>query len=316
MSENTASESMGKKILFKIISVVGMIALTGALIFGGYLLMINMDGIMRPLTERKIERYVDESMTDFLNSPDDTVTASSVKKVKTGVLDDEQIKLMKESISGVTYEIKVIELADDGQSAKVKVVLHNVKDTDLDDLAVGKYKDLKSQLKKAGSGKRTFKLSLIKEDGEWTFKDLNPLYSAIVLPYGKFCFLDDNGEPLEKNEEYFKWFIRNNVEPVFVDAYWYDPVLGNPLTDDYLSSPSALTAAFYFSEPVDMTFTAELVKDDASIASKEISTGGRVLTTVTFEEDEAGGSLRSGYYRIILKVEDAEAAKTSRITVR
>ena len=261
-----------KSIVLKIISILGALALTACLATGVVWLMLNWEDLMIPMTEEKVTAYAEEQMTLFLADPDTVLKEQSQKKVKQEKLTSEQKKMMLGFLSDNTFTIKSVEIGEGRKEAVVEIVFDKVKLLKFsgDNYAVGTSRELQKMIDGMKSKRRTYELKLVKDGKDWIFEDLSDLYDDMIRPYTVLSFLDDDGEAINRNDEYFRWYSDVIVLGDYVDAYWYDPLSGNPMTSGDITDPQALQAVFYFDRPMDLDLVAMLRRDGKDIAALNV----------------------------------------------
>ena len=292
---------MIKKITSLILTVCLLLSVTGC----GF--------IMDQIETSKIEAMVSESLEQFFGSKGSyDLNSHAKKKYDLSDLIEEQKALESYAVSKCSgFEIKETKVNDGRESAQCTVEFYKVPDLSAIDILIAtsdEYEDEIDSLKK-----KTVKISfkLVKnKNGDWIYADLNKFFDTFAAPIKDLCILDEEGKPLNVTAAYIDAFYQESV--------WYDPLMGNPAEGDTLVSPVALVNYFYFKQPMVLSLTAVLMKDDDEVSRLEVNVNNSVVAKCDFDAGLTVGSssFEAGSYTVVLMSGDITIAESGVIRVR
>jgi len=194
-----------------------------------------------------------------------------------GLPDNARGKLIKLYYSGLEYELTDITESGEGQF-EAGVVLKNTLDPASSAMPVaasGREEEFLSSFERRA---KTVSLKFA-SDGDKSFKPVNPeVLSALILdPFEKVSLTDEDGNPLSFTDEY--------LDSIYAGAFWYDPLLNNPLSSDTIKAPLALRAGIYFTRPLKIGYKTVFYKDGKEIGSAE---GGEDISPIKFSDLQPG----------------------------
>ncbi len=240
--------------------------------------------------EGELTEYAQETVEDFFDRLRSSLRYNSLRDIEFPELTDEQQELMEYAYSETTVKVGNVEIDDNNdEKGTVELVFSNYKAYSEDMAFIGTMDEFKAAVDDIKGEKVTLKLKAVKDDNdEWIFKDLRDVAEMFYEPYDQLCFLDEEGNPINITEAY-SLYIAEQYTDLYVNSYWYDPQMGNPL--DSGSIPfvvDALQLAFYFNSPISGSFTAELIRDNQSVATIELTVNEGVMILCDFPAGEQG----------------------------
>lgn len=280
-----------------------------------FVMMLQFTGcgtFLDSLASQGITRFIDQVMDELIRSEGklDLNIYSDRQYNMTDVL-DERRELYEMMFSGVMYETGEPKVSADRNEGKCKVTFRNVPDLSSISLKQGTLNDYKAELRKAEETKVNVTFNVIRDEyGDWMFADLDDFFRRFLEPSEGFCFMDDDDRPINITADYVKSSV--------VDSVWYDPLMGNPMTESYLLSPVTLINVIYFDQPVDLTLTARLMKDNTEV--REIVTDVISDTAVMFDFYSGGGEnaavVKPGRYHVELYYEGEKVYESGNLIVK
>lgn len=176
-----------------------------------------------------------------------------------GLEENARTDLIKRYLKQVDYEITQIDAAEDG-SYEVKIDLTNTvnpRSEEAKTAVAGREDEYIDALKKSPKTV-TLKFAQVKGDD---FDPVNPkiIKDLLYETFDQVSVTDKDGNPLVYTEGY--------LDSLYAGAFWYDPLLNNPLLSDTISTPMALRLAVYFSRPVSIDYMVRFYKDGEEIGS-------------------------------------------------
>lgn len=225
-----------------------------------------------------------------------------------GLPDDARGKLIKLYYSGLEYELTDVSESDEGQY-EAGVVLKNILDPVSAGMPVataGREEEFLSSLEK---NSKTVSLKF-SPDGDKSFKPEDPdVLSALIRdPFDKVSITDEDGNPLVYTGEY--------LDSLYAGAFWYDPLLNNPLSSDTIKAPLALRAGIYFKRPLKIAYQTVFYKDGKEIGSAE---GGEEVSPIKFSELQPGDMgldiFGPGEYKAVIRFDGGISKETGVLKV-
>lgn len=275
-----------------------------------FIMMFSFSGCSEFLKEIAIEKvtdYVESVMTDFVAAPFETIEVNSLATVELTELTSEQSSFALDNLSGVKTSVKKVKMNDDRTKAEVTINFNDVVDFYDDTDLIADIESLELFFADCDSISCTLNFTVERQKNGWKFADMSVVDEIFFAPYADVCVLDDNGYPLNITPGY--------VNSIFVDSFWYDPIQGDPTNATSFNDAHYLQHVFYFNQPMTMSFTAELIKDDEVIDSYEITLVDSVIATCDFEKDDVS-AFASGSYVIALSFNGEVVVASDAITVR
>lgn len=226
-----------------------------------------------------------------------------------GLPDNARGDLIRHYYSNLKYELSDITESSDGQY-EAKVILPDLPDlssSEMPQAVAGREEEFLSSLEKSS---KTVSLKF-SPDGDKSFKPADPgVLSALILdPFDKVSITDENGNPLIFTEEY--------LDSLYAGAFWYDPLLNNPLSSDTIKAPLALRAGIYFKRPLKIAYKTVFYKDGKEIGSAE---GGGEVSPIKFSELQPGDLgldfFEPGEYKAVIRFDGGISKETGVLKVQ
>ena len=270
------------------------------------------DAIMEKIAIGKVESMVEESFGGFFESKGkNDLDKYAVTAYDKSEYIDEQLELFRFGLNKAHYELVETTLKDSHEQGKCKIKITKAAKYDDFDLWIGTMDEYKEAVKALGTKAYTITLKVEKtDDDDWKFSDLTPFYDLFLQPMADRCFIDDDGAPINITPKY--------IESFMVESVWYDPIMSNPLEDDYLVEPKALVNVVYFNRQIDMTLTAKLYRDDDLVTELTCEVNSRNIAEYDFDAVYALGKdhFEAGRYHIKFYVDDRFLVESPDIMVR
>ena len=285
---------------------------TTALVFVLMLQLTGCSAFLDSLASQAITRFLDSVLSELIISEGELdLNIYSDRRYDMSEVLDQQKELYKMMFGGVMYELHDPEIFDGRDGGKCKVTFRNVPDPSAIDIKKGTLNDYKAALRKTDEIKVNVVFNVVRdENGDWIFADLDNFYKAFLEPFGQFCFLDDDNNPVNITKEY--------AESLVVGNAWYDPDMGNPMKDAYILEPVTLINVFYFGQPVTMELTAKLFRDGKEV--REMTVKVECDTTAMFDfyagGGENAGTMQAGKYNVELYYDGEKIAESDVLTVK
>ena len=276
-------------------------------------LLVNITGcdeLMDSFTIEDIEVFVNESFTQFLSNPSQTdLNSLSRKKYETS-LSDEQLDVFYYSLKHVSFEITGTEVGSSRESGKCTVEFLNVPDISRLDQTAGTFDELKASIDKLDTTTVKIKFKLVKDGGQWLFKDISDFWDEFLPLYEEICVLEKDGNPANITPEYVASFL--------VESVWYDPIYANPLTKNTIETPTALINVLYFNKPMNLDLSYKLFFGGEKIYSGDITVINRVVAEVQLDSMVVTGNSKyqQGEYKIEYYIGEEMIAESPVIVVK
>ncbi len=285
---------------------------TTALILVLMLQLAGCGSFLDSLASQGITRFLDTVLGELIQSGGkaDLNSYSDRRYDMSNVL-DQQKELYQMMFNGVMFEIHEPDVYNNRDEGKCKVTFRNVPDVASTGLEKGTLDDYKAALRKSDKTRVNVVFNVVRDsDGDWIFADLDDFYREFLEPFGQFCFLDEDNNPLNITAEY--------VRSVVVDSVWYDPEMGNPLEGLFIKEPVTLINVFYFEQPVTLELTAKLFRDNREIREMEVKVDNG--TTAMFDfyggGGENAGTMQPGKYHVELYYDGEKIEGSDVLTVK
>lgn len=262
------------------------------------------------LRTHEAERFVEEFELSMDSDNSFISCLENYAEVKTPELLAEQKKLFNKTYEP-DFDLDLIEVASSGNKGSVDTIIYYHDLSSIEDIDKFRtYEEWIDEIEKADIVSSTVELDIKYVDGNWEFVSFDEWISKVMEPYASLGILNENGEPVNPNAQYYSEFV--------VDPIWYDPMLAIPLNSDSISDPIALQCAFYFSRPISGTFKCVLRGPDNSIlGSSETELKASVISIFDFSAETLGiNKFESGKYTMELLYNDEQIAVTEPLLVR
>lgn len=236
---------------------------------------------------------------------------------------DEEVEIPTISEVGIEYvdeyfknfssncTIGFIDLEYDRQSAVVEFILEDAFVTKKDTSYVGPEEDVRKLIESSRKDV-SVELNMSRIDNQWVFDDLSPLVEAIYNPYENVVFMGSEGLPVDVNQDYLDAFSRDNI----VDVMWYNPISGNPMSENNIKNTRYLKCVFYFTMPQTLELVATLYQDNKEVMTKDIIVNNSSVAECDFGYDQEETTFESGTYKVVLSYNGMTLATSSDISVR
>lgn len=257
-----------------------------------------------------IETFVNETFSSFMANPSKTNLNQYSKKKYDFSVSDEQLDVFYYSLRNADFQIKDTSVGSSRESGKCTVEFKNVPDITKLDQTVGTFDDLKKGIDKLDRITVKIKFKVVKDDGQWMFKDISDFWDEFLPMYEEICVLEKDGSPADITPEY--------VESFLVDCVWYDPVYANPLEKNSVEAPSALLNVLYFNKPMKLVMSYKLFLNGDKIYSGDIEVNNRVTSEVDLDSQIVTGNSKyqSGEYKIEYYIGDTMIMESPVIIVK
>ena len=144
-----------------------------------------------------------------------------------------------------------------------------------------------------------------------------PKWDNVTVPTDTYETIEPTGSYTSPTYETHE-ITSDYLTDICVYNVWYDPIDDNPIDYTYVYSEDAfaLKGVFYFSAPLDVTFEAQLYKDNDIVMTREVTLNGEVTAECDFSAGLEGlGTFESGTYMIELLYEGESISITDSIEV-
>ena len=268
-------------------------------------MLFNITGcsdFLKKIATQKVEDYVVTAINGFFEHPVDVITSNSKEEVIIPELTEQQEQMALNVIAGSAYEISKIKINDKRDKAVVTLNFENCAYFE-EEFPIGKVDELEDMLVYHDVD---IDLTVLRtEDHQWIFEDLNKLSEIFFNPFESPCILDEDGNPYNINEAY--------INLVYVDNYWFDPLMDNPIAGSSLRNTDYLKCVIYFNRPMNITCTAELLCNGDVVATYEVNIDGHVTADCHFTAES--GNFSAGTYSVVLSYNGQELVTSSSLTV-
>ena len=198
--------------------------------------------------------------------------------------DNARTDLIRKYLTTVDYNIKEVNPGEEGLY-EVKIDMNGIVNPvseDLQPAVAGREEDFLSSLKKSP---KTVSLKFSQGEDK-VFKPQNPevLTGLLYEPFDRVTVTDEDGDPLIYTEGY--------LDSLYAGAFWYDPLLNNPLLSDTIKAPMVLRLAVCFTRPVKLDYKITFYKDGEEISTLE---GGGERSSIIFSELLPGDTGKDGF---------------------
>ena len=269
------------------------------------LMLINITGCsdyLKKIALEKVTDYITTSLNGFFENPETVLSENSQAEIVYPELIEQQTELAHTVIHDSAYEISKIKLNEKRTEAVVTLTFEKCPSFATDD-PIGTVDELEDQLE---YDEKDIDVTVIRtKDHKWIFEDLNELVEIFYAPFELPCVLDDNGDPYNINAAY--------MNMIYVDDYWFDPLMNNPLQSPNLRQTDYLKCVFYFNRPMSITCTAELQCNGNVVDTVEVDLNGSVTADCHFTN--TAGNFSAGSYTVVLYFNEQEMATSGAITV-
>lgn len=268
-------------------------------------MLFNITGCseyLKKIALEKVETYVTETINGFFQNPEATLTANSQTEVVIPELTEQQKEIADYAIGGAGYEISNIKINDKRNKASVTLSFEKCPSFE-DEYPIGTVDELKRQLVYEDVD---IDVTVIRtKDHKWVFEDLNEIAEVFYKPFEAPCVLDEEGNPYNINQAY--------IEMVYIDNYWFDPLMNNPIHGSSLRGTNYLKCVVYFNRPMTLTCTAELQCNGTVVDTYEVVMEGSVTADCHFTCDS--GNFPAGSYTVVLYYNDQEMVTSAALSV-
>lgn len=280
--------------------------------------MFSFSGCSRlflSIAEDEIEKFIEDVFDGYINEQSEESLLHSVfpgnRISDIPVLTEEQNNAYQYSLKLASYSIESIDINKNRSKAVAVIKIQNVIDYSNINLGVGTIDEINSTIEKEAKSDLIIKLKLLRdENSDWYFDSVDEVFKYLKLPYAGISFVDEDGNPINLTSEY--------VASLAISTAWYDPLIGNPYSEKdniVLDSPVALKPAFYFSRPISLTFSCELVNlTTEEKITKTQDVKDSVVVVYDFSDEDY--ELNPGDYCCTLYYNDVEIITSKIITVR
>ncbi|MBR1796613.1 MAG: hypothetical protein IJ757_01145 [Clostridiales bacterium] len=265
-------------------------------------LVISASGcsILEKFTAREASKVLENALNTFYSDPVEGLAGEETFVVPE--LLEDSLSFALEGISGTSYEFGEAKVNKNRTTVKIPVTFSNV--ITVEDIPMGTVDEVADALEDCDREDVEITFVLKSSKGDWTITDFSELVDTFFDPYESLVYVDENGMPTSFYEPFF--------DECVIDAIWLDPMMGNPVEGNSISSADALVGYVYFDRPMYMTFEADLIKDGTVLQTIEVGTDGRTVAYCEFY----GENYSSGSYEVELIFDGGVVASTGSISVR
>lgn len=268
-------------------------------------MLFNLTGCseyLKNIAIKKVTSYVTESINGFFENPEDTLTNNSQTEIVFPELIEQQTELAHKAIGNSAYEISKIKMNDKRDKAVVTLTFEKCPSFTVED-PIGTVDELEDLLEYDNVD---VDVNVIRtKDHKWVFEDLNELVTLFYEPFTTPCVLDEDGNPYNINQAY--------VSMVYVDDFWFDPLMNNPISGSSIRNTNYIKCVFYFNRPMTLSCTADLVCNGSVVASTEVEMTGDVTADCHFTTES--GNFAPGSYTVVLYYNGQEMVTSAAVTV-